>query len=75
MRWNDSSTSAAEGGEARTRVTLGFRGKLPRKLRRALSSRRWHKKACKALSAMWGSPIRIEKPRPGAIDMIERNSP
>jgi hypothetical protein len=43
--------------KAGTRAGLGFAVKLPRKLRRALCSRRWEKKACKALSKSLGYPI------------------
>src|SRR5450756_2481513 len=43
--------------KAGTRAGLGFAVKLPRKLRRALCSRRREKKACKALSKSLGYPI------------------
>ena len=59
-------------GAAGVRATLGFRAKLPRKLRRALSSRRWQKKVSKALSAMLGYPVEIQRPHPCAIDTVDR---
>jgi hypothetical protein len=43
--------------KAGTRAGLDFAVKLPRKLRRALCSRRWEKKACKALSKSLGYPL------------------
>lgn len=38
-------------------VRMEFVQKLPRKMRRAMCSRRWEKKVCKALSASLGYKI------------------